>query len=709
MPVVTAKKTVLVIDDERDLVDLLRYNLEREGFEVLGAADGETGLELAISRKPDVIILDRMMPGPDGVEICRRLRQEVRTSEVPVILLTAKASEGDRVIGLDAGADDYVVKPFSPKELVARVRARLRRAAPPEGVPSVVRNGDLVIDDDRREVTFGGRAVRLTPAEFRVLRLLAACPGRVMFRRSAQPGELLLGSLAIRHRIVTREDLVQALAIQERNPAMKLGEILFDRRNLARIDLDRLLELQAQAFGSSGETPSGLLGRILVEKGFASGFQVSEALRVQGRLVEAGLKPVPPLGAILLKRNHLSPGALATALQLQNFMLYRCPECAAQVGIPPAPGTDALECPRCREDIPPLFAKMSIAIHQVLEDAATGHVVHVPEEVLSAAAKPNRDFGKYILVRVVGRGGSGEVWRAWQKDANRVVALKILPRGSESEKKGPSTPFGSPEAVKRFFIEARAVSELAHPNIVPLYDYGTVADSFYCAMAFIEGVSLETLLRGPLRTVDLEGTPLSKLAEPGPGPDDATEVNPGRRLPLEFSLGVVRDIAIALDHAHQRGVCHRDVKPGNILVDRGGKTWLIDFGLARLARLGDPAYERGIVVGTPFYMPPEQALGDMEQVDALSDIYSLGAVLYELVSGLYPFAGRSTETVFDLVKVQPPLSLERIHADVPRELVSVVERAMAREKKDRYPGAREFAEALEECMGRMSGNVGAGS
>jgi DNA-binding response OmpR family regulator len=122
------RKTVMVIDDERDLVALVRYNLEREGFEVLGALDGESGLELAVTRKPDVIILDRMMPGPDGVEICRRLRQELRTAEVPVILLTAKASEGDRIAGLDAGADDYVTKPFSPRELALRVRSVLRRS-----------------------------------------------------------------------------------------------------------------------------------------------------------------------------------------------------------------------------------------------------------------------------------------------------------------------------------------------------------------------------------------------------------------------------------------------------------------------------------------------------------------------------------------------------------------------------------------------------
>jgi two-component system alkaline phosphatase synthesis response regulator PhoP len=690
-------KTVLVIDDERDLVALVRYNLEREGFEVLGALDGVSGLELAVTRKPDVIILDRMMPGPDGVEICRRLRQEVRTAEVPVILLTAKTSEGDRIAGLDAGADDYVTKPFSPKELVARVRARLRRPVPLEGVPSVVRNGDLLIDDDQREVTFAGRPVAMTPSEFRILRLLAASPGRVMFRRSSAQGELLLGSLAVRLKVVTTTQLRDALSLQDRNPSRKLGEILFERMNLAQKDLDRLLEHQRQAFGESDDSPSGLLGRILVHKTLASEFQVNEALRIQGRLVEAGLRPIPPLGTILMKRGHLTRDALATALEVQNFMLYRCTECESRIGISPGSRGGVPVCPACKQEVPPLFSKMASAIHHVLEEAAGKHAFELPDEVVLAAEKPNRDFGKYLLVRLVGRGGAGEVWRAWQKDAGRIVALKILPR-HPGPAPGPKTPFGEPEAVKRFFMEARAIADLSHPNIVPLLDYGTAEDSFYCGLRFIEGVSLETLLRGRLSEEDLRGARIPLRSGVDPAPDEISPSAPARKLPLRFCLEIVRDVALALDHAHGRGVVHRDVKPGNILVDRDGKPWLIDFGLARIARLGDPAYERGIVVGTPFYMPPEQAAGDMEMVDASSDIYSLGAVLYELSSGLYPFTGRSEDTVFDLVKVQGPLPVESLASDAPPEVLSVIRRAMARSKNDRFPTARALAEAVDQCL-----------
>jgi len=220
-------------------------------------------------------------------------------------------------------------------------------------------------------------------------------------------------------------------------------------------------------------------------------------------------------------------------------------------------------------------------------------------------------------------------------------------------------------------------------------------------------VSLEALLRGRLTEEDLRDARIPLRSGVDPAPDEISPSAPARKLPLRFCLEIVRDVALALDHAHSRGVVHRDIKPGNILVDRQGKPWLIDFGLARIARLGDPAYERGIVVGTPFYMPPEQAAGDMEQVDAFSDIYSLGAVLYELVSGLYPFTGRSEETVFDLVKVQAPLPVENLASDAPAEVLSVIRRAMARAKSDRYPTARAFADAVEECLIHVPSGMGA--
>jgi DNA-binding response OmpR family regulator len=177
-----AQATVLVIDDEKDVLELLRYNFEKNGFDVIAARDGESGLKAAAASPPDAIVLDIMMPGLDGLGVCRRLREEPRTARIPIILLTAKAGEADRVVGLELGADDYVVKPFSPRELVARIRALLRRTAPVSADSEAVRRGDLVVDTGRHEVTWAGKPVVLTATEFKILQYLAARPGRVCSR-----------------------------------------------------------------------------------------------------------------------------------------------------------------------------------------------------------------------------------------------------------------------------------------------------------------------------------------------------------------------------------------------------------------------------------------------------------------------------------------------------------------------------------------------
>lgn len=175
--------TILVVDDEPNLIELVRGYLEREGFAVLTAADGPAAVEVVRSHRPDLIILDVMLPGFDGVEACRRIRQ---LSDAYVLMLTARAEEIDKIVGLSVGADDYLTKPFSPRELVARVKAILRRPRTlgehVEDSPPVQRFGDLVIDEGRHQVTVRGNAVLLTAREFSLLTVLAAHPGRVFTR-----------------------------------------------------------------------------------------------------------------------------------------------------------------------------------------------------------------------------------------------------------------------------------------------------------------------------------------------------------------------------------------------------------------------------------------------------------------------------------------------------------------------------------------------
>jgi len=177
------KEKILVVEDETDIQELIVYNLSKEGYQVTGVGSGEEALEEIDNNLPNVVILDLMLPGVDGLEVCRQLKRDGKSAEVSIIMLTAKGEESDIVTGLELGADDYITKPFSPKVLVARIRAVLRRrkeTATDE--QSILRIHDLVIHPGRHEVLVGDKRVDLTPTEFRLLHLLARRPGWVFTR-----------------------------------------------------------------------------------------------------------------------------------------------------------------------------------------------------------------------------------------------------------------------------------------------------------------------------------------------------------------------------------------------------------------------------------------------------------------------------------------------------------------------------------------------
>jgi two-component system phosphate regulon response regulator PhoB len=178
---ILVKPRILIVEDESALVEILRYNLEKEGFEVAAAADGEEALTAIDEQRPDLVILDWMLPLVSGLEICRQLRRKTETRDLPIIMLTARGEEADRVRGLEVGADDYVAKPFSPSELIARVRAVLRRAKPSTSGELLTYAG-VVMDLSSHRVLRDGRPIHLGPTEFRLLRFLMERPGRVYSR-----------------------------------------------------------------------------------------------------------------------------------------------------------------------------------------------------------------------------------------------------------------------------------------------------------------------------------------------------------------------------------------------------------------------------------------------------------------------------------------------------------------------------------------------
>ena len=178
------KPKIVVIEDEVDILEVINYNLSKEGFDVCSALDGEEGLALIKKEVPDLVLLDLMLPGLDGIEICRKLKTDYSTRSIPIIMVTAKGEESDIVLGLGMGADDYMVKPFRPRELMARIRSVLRRGEFIEVGEGVVSIDELVIDINRHEVKLEGKKIVLTAMEFKLLHFLASHPGQVFTREN---------------------------------------------------------------------------------------------------------------------------------------------------------------------------------------------------------------------------------------------------------------------------------------------------------------------------------------------------------------------------------------------------------------------------------------------------------------------------------------------------------------------------------------------
>ncbi len=176
------KEKILIVEDEKDIVKMLEYNLKKEGFRTTSASDGEEGLERAHTEHPDLILLDLMLPGMDGLEVCKSLKSENKTSGIPIIMLTAKAQESDKIVGLELGADDYVTKPFSPRELLARVKAVLRRGKEKGAEKNIFKIEDLEVDFSKISVTVKGKVVEVTAKEFELLKTLINAHDRVLSR-----------------------------------------------------------------------------------------------------------------------------------------------------------------------------------------------------------------------------------------------------------------------------------------------------------------------------------------------------------------------------------------------------------------------------------------------------------------------------------------------------------------------------------------------
>ncbi len=285
-----------------------------------------------------------------------------------------------------------------------------------------------------------------------------------------------------------------------------------------------------------------------------------------------------------------------------------------------------------------------------------GTTIRLDPEVEAAAASPRNRFGKYILIRELGAGGMGVVFKAWQSDLRRFVALKFI-RGVEAQ-----------DDLERFAREAQLAATLSHPGIAPIYESGEHDGKHFFAMQYVEGQTFDRLLSSP------ERPPVRKLIE------------------------ILALAAEAVEYAHEHGVIHRDLKPANVMVDPRGRAYVMDFGLAKSVRTGSSLTGSGFTVGTPSYMAPEQAQADAARIGPRSDVYALGAILYQIGAGRAPFEGENVLQVLVDVVNRDPVTPRKLNPKFHPELETVALKALEKDPERRFPSAAEFAADLRRWL-----------
>ena len=665
---------ILLVDDDATNLDVLRHTLDGRGFRLFVTRNGESAIEVARKVHPVLVLLDIVMPGIDGYETCRRLKQDPETREAAVIFLSSLDETKDKVRGLEVGAVDFVSKPFQSDEVVARVNThltlqRLRRQLE-------ARNAELarelavaqeLLTDARRRVE--GPLLGESPA-IRALRESIA--------RYAADEELVLltGPQGAGHEAAAR-------ATHHGSPRSRQAFIHVNCAMLPAGQDAGVLSTPPDAAAAAG-TSSRLS---LLELATHGTLYLEEIQRLagdlQGRLAEViegvetarerGRTPlVPDVRFItytsaplvassgfhpklltLLERRQLRVPALAERPEdVSEIALFFLRQHARRIGAVVETISEQslkrLRKYRWPGDVGELQSLIERAVRSAREPVL---------EIDAALLDEGLPLGLYRLMEKLGEGGMGEVWRARHQLLARPCAVKLI----KPELLGESN---REAATERFRLEAKTIARLTSPNTVRLYDFGvSETGSFYFVMELLSGMDLASLVQrfGPM--------------------------------PPERVVSVLQQACRSLGEAHAAGLLHRDIKPHNLHLCRLGLDFdvvkVLDFGLAKSLREGAAQLTvAGVLTGTPAYMPPERVMG--AAADERSDLYSLGCVAYWMLTGRTVFTGEPMAVMIHHARTAPQPPSQVSGQSIPERLEEIVMRCLEKTPDKRPASAVEL-------------------
>ncbi|MCZ6601719.1 MAG: bifunctional serine/threonine-protein kinase/formylglycine-generating enzyme family protein, partial [Planctomycetota bacterium] len=488
----------------------------------------------------------------------------------------------------------------------------------------------------------------------------------------ANTNEILLGKIAVRMNIITEEKLTQCLTIQESGPNSKsLGEILLEKGYLNSAQLKKVLEVQKRALQRKEEITQKRLedvifGKILVNNGFCSNRDVHLALREQANQKERGVSR--RLGEILVERGLVLPSQVEETLDIQEKRILACDQCLSQFNVANFQDGEKIKCTKCGYPLSLPNKLYSISVDEAttlvggMRDSVTDRFPAQVQKIAIAEEESlvGRVVGGCKILSKLGQGGMGAVYKAHHVGLDKPVAVKVLPVRFTDD-----TSF-----VERFSREARSAAKLEHANVVQVLNVGLEMiegnEYHYIVMQYVEGRSVEDIIRQR------------------------------RRLKVEEATRVTREAAKGLAAAHSRKIIHRDVKPDNIMITSDGMVKVADFGLARSTEAPSDITQEGQVMGTPFFMSPEQC--DNQQVDGRSDLYSLGVTYYYMITGEKPFVAETPlQVMMKHIKEEfrwPPRFQETVQMSVQR----VIEKLLAKKPENRYQSAKDLIKALDRIL-----------